>query len=108
MSESIESQLFRARAEYRVKNQLFTYGRAALINDGFTLYRADPFGFDPEEFPVTSAGLLLMTLNPVGQACVLLVNEEEGRWAITSGKVEPEDNHPADAAKREFREETGV
>ena len=38
---------------------------------------------------------------------VLLVRHVEGRWQLPGGAVDP-DERPADAARREAREETGI
>jgi 8-oxo-dGTP pyrophosphatase MutT (NUDIX family) len=105
MNESLIIELKKTRADWVLRNQFFSYGRVGLL-DGFTLSRSDPFGESAELFQVGSAGTVVLTYSPMQTLSVLLVNEEEERWDIPSGRVEASDVSPAATAQRELGEET--
>lgn len=105
MDRIIVAELQKARAEWMLRNQFFSYGNVGLLNS-FTLSRSDPFGEEIEFFTVSSAGVVVITQDPEGVPSVLLVNEEAARWDIPSGHVELSDASPLFTAQRELEEET--
>ncbi|MGB4779155.1 NUDIX domain-containing protein [Microbacterium sp.] len=65
---------------------------------------------------VTSAGILLFRLDPVGGVSVLIAHmggphwtaKDDGAWSIPKGEYDAGEEAALAAAKREFREELGV
>lgn len=107
MNPELKNFLSRERADYVLRHHFFSAGKVGIAN-GFKLFRTEAREQEVEQFEITSAGIVLITLDPVGQLAVLLANEEDRRWDIPSGKVEPTDASPAHTAAREFGEETPI
>jgi predicted NUDIX family NTP pyrophosphohydrolase len=64
--------------------------------------------------PRKSAGILLYRLSACGPEVLLVhpggpfwANKDAGAWSIPKGLLEPGEDDPLEAAKREFTEETG-